>query len=300
MTLTESQREMVTLITESLKLLIPTGVNSTAPVQDSTAQPKPPPFSVQPYRSADGTTVADYFTRFKWALNLSKIPDDQHANYVRVHMGTEFNDALKFLISPRKPEDSTYDEIVKVLQDHFDSKKNKYAESVKFRLITQTKDETLANFALRLKQGAAHCEYGEFLDRMLIEQVLHGLYDRSMCDEIISKKPETFQDAYAIAHALESAHLTTEEVKSQSLPTETTHTLLSTAQQYKQNSKPTNNPNTRVWQRNAPTRTRSNESLQQNLRQESRKPLQCYGCGAPHFRWECPFARSQCNFCKKK
>lgn len=136
MTLTESQKEMVTLITESLKLLIPTGVNSTTPIQDNT---KPPPCSFQPYRSTDGTTVADYFTRFKWALNLSKIPDDQHANYVRVHMGTEFNDALKFLISPKKPEDSTYDEIVKVLQDHFDSKKNKYAESVKFRLITQKK-----------------------------------------------------------------------------------------------------------------------------------------------------------------
>ena len=65
-----------------------------------------------------------------------------------------------------------------------------------------------------MRQGAAHYEYGDFLDRMLIEQLLHGLIDHDMCDEIISKKPETFKIAYEIAHALESTRRIADEVKS--------------------------------------------------------------------------------------
>jgi len=82
-------------------------------------------------------------------------------------MGTELNDALKFLITPRKS--LQYEEIRTTLTAHFDSAKNKYAESVKFRLIRQQKGEAIASYALRLRQGATHCEYGDFLDRMLIE-----------------------------------------------------------------------------------------------------------------------------------
>lgn len=48
---------------------------------------------------------------------------------------------------------------------------------------------------------------------MLIEQLLHGLQSREMCDEIIAKKPITFTEAYGIAHALEATRNTANEVK---------------------------------------------------------------------------------------
>jgi len=64
-----------------------------------------------------------------------------------------------------------------------------------------------------LKQGAAHYAYGDFLDRMLIEQLLHGLESREICDEIIAKKPATFAKAYEIAQTLEATRYITDEVK---------------------------------------------------------------------------------------
>lgn len=68
-------------------------------------------------------------------------------------MGTELNNAIKFLVSPREPETLTFEEIrVKFIQ-HFDLAKNKYVESIKFRRITQQENETIAHFALRLKQS---------------------------------------------------------------------------------------------------------------------------------------------------
>jgi len=177
---------------------------------------KTPTFTVPEYHSTDGTTVRDYFQRFDWALQLSKIPVDLYATYARVYMGTELNNALKFLISPRSPESLTYDEIQTALVKHFDRAKNKFAESIKFRHIVQSEDETVANFILRLRQGAVYCDYGAFLDRMLIEQFLCGLKSKEMCDEIIAKNPVTFSEAYEIANSLEATRITADTIKTTS------------------------------------------------------------------------------------
>ncbi|RLU23949.1 hypothetical protein DMN91_004157 [Ooceraea biroi] len=131
-----------------------TGANETSAM----VQRRTPPFSLPEFRSAEGTSVADYFKRFQWALELSKISETQFANYARVHMGSELNNALKFLVSPRLPEDISYEDIRTTLITHFDRARNKYTESIRFRCITQEKDEAISSFTLRLRQGAAYCE----------------------------------------------------------------------------------------------------------------------------------------------
>jgi len=160
----ELLQAMTSMLTSALQASAAniTSTNATNPVEASTNRVKAPTFSIAEYRTSEGTTIEDYFKRFDWALQLSKIANDLYANYARVYMGAELNNALKFLISPRLPEDLTYDEIRSTLINHFDRAKNKYAESIKFRCIVQQKGETIANFALRLKQGAAYCEYNNF------------------------------------------------------------------------------------------------------------------------------------------
>ncbi|EAT32498.1 AAEL014563-PA, partial [Aedes aegypti] len=104
--------------------------------------PKIPTFSMSEYRPSDGSSVADYFSRFKWALELSQIPQVQYANYARVHMGAELNNALKFLVSPQDPATIDFKVLQTTLVNHFDRKKNKYVESVKFRQIVQQTGES--------------------------------------------------------------------------------------------------------------------------------------------------------------
>jgi len=125
-----------------------TSATNAAASTSSIGSMRPPTFSMAEYRSSEGTTVEDYFKRFDWGLQLSKISNKLYGNYARVHVGAELNNALKFLVCPRKPEDLTYDEIKLTLTNHFDRTKNKYAESIKFRHITQQKKETIANYVL--------------------------------------------------------------------------------------------------------------------------------------------------------
>lgn len=106
----------------------------------------------------------------------------------------------------------TYLEITDALVRHFNNTKDKFAESIKFRKVVQCPGESIAKFALRLRQGAVYCEYDSYLDRMFIEQLLFGLESGDMCDVIISKKPTSFSAAYEIAHSLEATRDTTNEV----------------------------------------------------------------------------------------
>ena len=121
--------------------------------------PKPLPFSIGEYNQTETSFVESYFERFDLALNLNKIPNSDHHRYAHVLMCMDLNEALKFL---KEPETCTYEEIKKILIGHFGKKRNKYVESVKFRQLTQLKDESIANFALRLKQAAVHCVRGVY------------------------------------------------------------------------------------------------------------------------------------------
>lgn len=195
-------------------------------------------------------------------------------------MGAELNNALKFLISPRDPEDLQFAEIRTILID-FDQIKNKYVESIKFRRIVQQKGESVANFSLRLKQGAAHCEYDTFLDRMLIEQLLHGLESRDMCDEIIAKKPTTFNTAYEIAHSLEATRNTANEVRT---------------------SEPATAPeSTNKLGYETPKTRKGGQLRHQASPQKGGQQLQgpCNSCGGQHLRNLCRFREAKCYKCDK-
>lgn len=279
-------------LADALKISIPQVAATVADQVESTSaqvQPKAPPFKCQEYRSSDGTTVDDYFKRFEWAFKLSKIPEAEYADYARVHMGAELNNALKILVAPSTPESRTYEQIRSVLIAHFDVQKNKYSESVKFRQIIQQQNESIANFSLRLKEGATFCEYDTFLDRMLIEQLLHGLTDRDMRDEIIAKKPATFKDAYEIAHALESTRHTADEVTSTSSKI---HALSYSSPQYKHQNSSKSRGRGRGHASTSVPRKQENA--------EQREGYACYGCGGRHKRNECPFRSAECYNCKKR
>ncbi|XP_065075091.1 uncharacterized protein LOC135698874 [Ochlerotatus camptorhynchus] len=274
----EVLQSLTTVFTNALKAAVQE-VSAAAAGGANAAQEggsKPAAFAIGEFKTSDGSSVEDYFKRFDWALNLSRIREADHAAYARVHMGIELNNALKFLVSPRQPEDLTYAAIKTTLVEHFDRPKNKYAESIKFRQLRQEPEESIASFALRLRQTAAHCEYGDFLDRMLIEQLLFGLESRGMCDEIIAKNPETFDTAYKVAHTIEATHKTSVEVTTDPAGTTITTNKLGYV-------------STGV----------KKGSFRQGSSNQDRAPT-CHGCGGRHERKYCKFRDAVCFACNRK
>lgn len=267
-------REAVSQATRTAVASISQQQNTNA---QATASSKPPPFTISEFKSTDTSSVEDYFQRFDLALKLSKVSNDDHHTYARVHMGVQLNDALRILIHPKDPQNCSYEEMKNILIAHFDKKRNKFSESIKFRRIIQEKDESIADFTLRLRKAAKNCEYGAFLDRMLTEQLLLGMESRSACDEIIAKNPTTFNEAYEIAHSLEVTRQTTTDMKTQVQElVEPTNKLGYAPAQFKR--KPA---------QSGVKETRSETSLT------------CYGCGGKHLRNLCKFRSAKCFSCGK-
>ncbi|XP_055542786.1 uncharacterized protein K02A2.6-like [Wyeomyia smithii] len=285
----ELMESLTRMLADALKSSIENTLGPANPARDA-PNVRSPLFSVSEYRSSENTSVSDYFKRFEWALQLSNIPAAQYAHYARVHMGTELNNAIKFLVSPRDPVDIPYDELRTTLVNHFDRSKDKYVESIKFREIVQQKDESISSFVLRLKQGAAYCEYGEFLDRMLIEQLLHGLESRDMCDEIIAKKPATFKAAFEVAHTLEATRNTTKEVR-----TARPSMMFEAANKLGYETPKTKKVTSSSYSSSHPHKQRKHKI--------GGKPTQgqitCSGCGGNHTRTQCKFREAKCFNCDK-
>ncbi|KAJ8685761.1 hypothetical protein QAD02_021554 [Eretmocerus hayati] len=214
-----------------------------------------------------------------------------HADYARVYIGAELNNASKSLIDPCTPETLTFEEIRTTLISHFDLSKNEFTESVQFPNVIQQKDETIAKFTLRLRQAAIHCDYGDFLDRMPIEQMLHGLTDREMCSEIIQTNPSTFAEAYRVAHSLESTRHTSDEVKSTTLISENVNLLCNLPTQFKKKQSRIANSRGRrgsdASSRPKPTEESGNGNGSTNA------ATSCHGCVGSNDRSECPFRDSK-------
>ncbi|XP_075150743.1 uncharacterized protein LOC142224844 [Haematobia irritans] len=174
-----------------------------------------------------------------------------------------------------------------LLINHWDGRKNQYAESIKFRQLTHGKDEPLSSFALRLRKAASHCNYGPFLDRMLTEQLLFGLMSRTICDEIIAKEPKDFSEAYNIAQRLEASHQSALEMRIAALPDLEGDTnkigLMATRH------KATSGQKVRAAPRRRGERSREGRT----------EKLSCYGCGGPHSRDRCKFRNATCYACNK-
>ncbi|XP_031349038.1 uncharacterized protein K02A2.6-like isoform X3 [Photinus pyralis] len=272
------------------------GGNPNVQAEATVSHSKPPGFSMSEYRTTDGTTVQDYFKRFDWALELSKVREDQFAMYARVHMGSELNNALKFLVSPAEPETVSYNDLKQTLINHFDRATNKYVESIRFRNIVQQKGESLTNFVLRLKQGAAKCEYAAFLDRMLIEQLLNGLECREMCDEIISKNPESFKKAYEIAHTLEATRNSSNNVRT-AHPSATVESTNKLGYAPPKNKHKKSQFHKRSSSRGQMQDLKGSQGIGQNSNDVQSS---CNGCGGQHARVKCPFRDASCHTCNKR
>ncbi|XP_058828188.1 uncharacterized protein K02A2.6-like [Topomyia yanbarensis] len=122
---------------------------------------------------------------------------------------------------------------------------------------------------------------------MLIEQLLHGLESRDMCDETIAKKPATFKVAFEVAHTLEATRNTAKEVRTArpSLLGEATNKL-----GYER-------PKTRKT--NLPSHTQNNQKQQWSDQQSSEQRV-CGGCGGNHNRSQCKFRDAKCFNSERK
>ena len=112
---------------------------------------------------------------------------------------------LRNLVSPDKPGDKTYDELVAALKNHFNPTPSETVQRSKFHSRFRKPGETIAAFVADLRSLAEFCNFGASLDDMLRDRLVCGVNNTKIQQTLLSEKTLTLKKALDLAQGLETA-----------------------------------------------------------------------------------------------
>ena len=123
-------------------------------------------------------SFTDYADRFDAFLLANEIDDASKSSMLLVTIGPEPYKLLKNLCEPDKPSSKTYEQLKKLLKDHYQPEPIVIAERHKFWTAHQDENETVAEYIAKLKKLASTCSFGSFLDEALRDRLVSGLHSK--------------------------------------------------------------------------------------------------------------------------
>lgn len=135
--------------------------------------------------SIENYTIGEDFAMYKSRLDhfmaLNKITESKSKIDVLASFGgAELYNVIYNLIQPKKISEYEYDELTKLLSEHFAPKKNVIACAFKFNKRDQKTGESITEYIIELKTLAKDCGFGDFLDRLLLDRFICGINNESI------------------------------------------------------------------------------------------------------------------------
>ena len=112
---------------------------------------------------------------------------------------------LRNLLSPTKPGEKSYDEIVAVLKDHFCPTPSESIQRQRFYSRIRKPDETVATFVSELRSIAEFCNFGANLGEMLKDRLVCGINNPKIQQRLFAEKTLTYDTAVQLAQSMETA-----------------------------------------------------------------------------------------------
>ena len=127
--------------------------------------------------------------------------------------GSSTYQLIKNLISPEKPTDKTYAEIVQIMKDHVEPKPSIIVQRYTFHTRYRKEHESIATYVAELKKLSGHCGFGDTLNDMMRDRVVCGINDVRMQRRLLSEPELTYKKAFDLAQAMESAEKYTQSLR---------------------------------------------------------------------------------------
>ena len=118
-------------------------------------------------------------------------------------MGNKMYALLRSIVSPRRPKELSFTEIVDNLAKHLDPKPIVIAERFKFHKAEQQESESIRDFLARLKKLAETCEFRGYREEAIHDRFVCGLKERTIQRKLLAVAELTLQTAVERACAAE-------------------------------------------------------------------------------------------------
>ena len=251
------------------------GLHGTAPVFDSTQE-----------------EWEDYAERLDSYFLANDIGDPAKKRAILVNaVGPKTYRLIKTLCLPEKPQDHSFEEIVKRVKAHFHPKPSPIIKRYEFNERKQKPGESIAEFLAAIRKITDDCEYGTVLDDMLRDRLVFGVADRRLQNRFLRETTLTYVSARDMALAAEAADKDSKRLRdgvdgndsSPTLPTPSSNPEGTTvAHVDKQSRKPRSRK---------PTPSDESRNASSSL---------CYRCGGKHEPSKCRYKDYECRYCHKK
>ena len=76
---------------------------------------------------------------------------------------------IKDLVTPNKPKDKTFDELIEIVARHYKPKPGKIVSRYKFYTHGRKEGQSVSEFVADLRRLAEHCEFGATLDDIVTD-----------------------------------------------------------------------------------------------------------------------------------
>ena len=235
-------------------------------------------------------TFVDYADRMQSFLTANSVQNDVKVHTFLALVGADAFTLLKNLCSPEKPSTKSYQELIKLLSDHYCPKPIEIAERDRFWNCKQGEHESVADFVVHLKRLAVHCNFGDFYQQALRDRLVSGLHPKMEKTHslLLTFKNLTFERAKENCLADEMAHrASTDHMRD----VRTTDRHATAHQVSEQPSKPKNS--FKGYPKSKSSRKEENG--------RSKQSQKCIHCGRKnHVSNECRFKNAVCHACGNK
>ena len=169
---------------------------------------------------------------------------------------------IRNLSTPTKPSDLSYEDLVKLVREHFHPRRSEIVQHFHFNSRVRQSNETIAAFVAELRKLSEFCNFRDKLDEMLRDRIVCGINHLAMQRRLLSETDLTLAKTLEVAQGLEAAE------KSSKVMQEVEQKPLVTVQR---------------------------------IQQQKTKPIQnCYRCGGQHIAQTCFFRDKECHICHKR
>nr|XP_055076811.1 uncharacterized protein K02A2.6-like [Misgurnus anguillicaudatus] len=155
-----------------------------------------------------------YCEQIEQYFKANSIDDDKRVSVLLSAIGSKAYALLRSLTAPAKPADLSFDNIVKVMQEHLAPKPLLIAERFRFHKRNQNDGESIAAYVAALKKLSEHCQFGDGLNDALRDRLVCGISQESTQKRLLTEADLTFKRAVEIAVAMETAARDAMELRS--------------------------------------------------------------------------------------
>ena len=166
-----------------------------------------------PVHKKHGQCTSSVLNRQYFAANKIENADQQRAILLSV-CGPATYRLIRNLVSPKKPTEFKIDELIDIVRKHHDPKPSAIVQRFRFNSRNRHTGESIAAYVAQLRQLAEHCEYGTTLNDMLRDRLVCGVDDLRIQRHLLAEPQLTFDKAFEIAMASESAEKNVKDLQS--------------------------------------------------------------------------------------